>query len=106
MNTYEKAFPSRKRWDAGTDGFDLENEGMTLTQYAAIHLKIPMSGDPELDKMIRESRRADLADQTLIRLVHDTIWGDDRERATKVANDIINALLAEWERGTRDEEGD
>jgi hypothetical protein len=57
MNTHETAFPSRKRWDPGTEGFDLENEGMTLTQYAAIRLKVPMSGDKELDAMIRESRR-------------------------------------------------
>jgi hypothetical protein len=34
--------------------------GMTLSQYAAIHLRIPVSGDPGLDAMIRESRRMDM----------------------------------------------
>jgi hypothetical protein len=34
-------------------------EGMTLPQYAAIKLRVPRSGDPKLDAMIRESRRAD-----------------------------------------------
>jgi hypothetical protein len=35
--------------------------GMTLPQYAAIHLKVPRSGDAEIDAMIRESRRAEFA---------------------------------------------
>jgi hypothetical protein len=30
-------------------------EGLSLKDYAAIHLKVPQTGDPELDAMIRES---------------------------------------------------
>jgi hypothetical protein len=56
MKDYDSAFP-------GSPGFS--QDGMTLTQYTAIHLKVPMSGDPELDKMIRESRRLDFAGQAL-----------------------------------------
>lgn len=33
--------------------------GITIREYAAIHLKVPMSGNAELDKMIRLSRRLD-----------------------------------------------
>jgi hypothetical protein len=35
--------------------------GMTLRQYAAIHLKVPNSGDEWLDEMIAASVRNDLA---------------------------------------------
>lgn len=35
--------------------------GMTLRQYAAIQLRVPMSGDDELDSMIREARRLDMS---------------------------------------------
>jgi hypothetical protein len=34
---------------------------MTAKEYAAIHLKVPRSGDEDIDKMIRESRRAEFA---------------------------------------------
>lgn len=53
--------------DTGGPAFPLQtdglrrNEGMTLRQYAAIHLKVPSSGDQWLDDMIRESQRNDLA---------------------------------------------
>ncbi|HET6890493.1 MAG TPA: hypothetical protein VFH31_05275 [Pyrinomonadaceae bacterium] len=35
--------------------------GLTLRQHAAIAMRVPMSGDPELDAMIREARRLDMA---------------------------------------------
>lgn len=35
--------------------------GMTLRQYAAIHLRVPNSGDDWLDDMIREAQRNDFA---------------------------------------------
>jgi hypothetical protein len=41
--------------------FNYVGSGMTLSQYAAIHLRVPRSGDAELDAMIRESRRAEFA---------------------------------------------
>jgi hypothetical protein len=99
------AFPSRKRWDAGTDGFDLENEGMTLTQYAAIHLKVPMSGDPELDEMIRESRRLDFAGQALAGMLaeSDSTVLPSGETVTSFislcALEYADGLLAKWEAG-------
>jgi hypothetical protein len=101
MKTSEYAFPSRKRWDPGTDGFDLENEGMTLTQYAAIHLKVPCSGDPELDKMIRESRRLDFAGQVLGGLLASEVPEVNEyspEGSARAAFEFTDALLAEWEK--------
>jgi hypothetical protein len=41
------------------------SEGMTLRQYAAIHLKVPDSGEDWLDEMILESRRLDFAGQAM-----------------------------------------
>jgi hypothetical protein len=37
------------------------SDGMTLRQYAAIHLKVPNSGTDWLDDMIRQSLRDDFA---------------------------------------------
>lgn len=44
-------------------------EGMTIRQHAAITLRVPMSGDPELDAMIREARRLDMATAAMQGLV-------------------------------------
>lgn len=35
------------------------NNGMTLRQYAAIHLKVPNSGTDWLDDMIKQSNKTD-----------------------------------------------
>lgn len=39
--------------------------GLTIRQHAAITLRVPMSGDPELDAMIREARRLDMATEAM-----------------------------------------
>jgi hypothetical protein len=68
-------------------------EGMTLKEYAAIHLKVPRSGDAEIDAMIRESRKAEFAGQII----------GGRMAAGKVGIEgtflIADAMLAEWEEG-------
>jgi hypothetical protein len=38
---------------------DEYNNGMTLRQYAAIHLKVPNSGTDWLDEMIEEANKLD-----------------------------------------------
>ena len=43
--------------------------GITIRQHAAITLRVPMSGDPELDAMIREARRLDMATAAMQSLV-------------------------------------
>jgi hypothetical protein len=97
MNDTDRAFPvfdnARKDTDYGC--FDY---GMTLRQYAAIKLRVPRSGDPELDAMIRESRRADFAGQAMAGLFwrgHKNMFlGDLVEKAYEAAD----ATLAEWEK--------
>ena len=54
-NTNQSAFPSTITDDS------LHVQGMNLREYAAIHLKVPSSGNEELDALIWESMRNDLA---------------------------------------------
>jgi hypothetical protein len=54
-NKNDRAFPSH-----GSMG-EVAYEDMTLRQYAAIKLKVPESGTPWLDDMIRKSLCNDLA---------------------------------------------
>jgi hypothetical protein len=77
---------------------------MTLSQYAAIHLKVPMSGDPELDKMIRKNRRAEFMMRAL---ASDSLKGvANPENIAMQARAITDSMLAEWEKEARDEKGD
>jgi hypothetical protein len=73
---------------------------MTLKQYAAIHLRVPRSGDSKIDAMILESRRADFAEAALPAIVK---YGCEKmvrnlfTATTKDAFTIADAMLAEWE---------
>ena len=62
----QAAFPHEFEYGDGSKEFD---RGMTLREYAAIHLKVPMSGNPELDDMIREAQRNELAARAMEGLV-------------------------------------
>jgi hypothetical protein len=75
-------------------------DSQKLRQYAAIHLKVPRSGDPEIDKMIRESRRMDFAGQAVANLLimGTASWETDVGGAVKMAFRTADALLAEWEK--------
>jgi hypothetical protein len=57
FDTGGPAFPA-----SPTDRYE---PGMTMRQYAAIHLKVPNSGDEWLDEMIAASARNDLAAKVL-----------------------------------------
>ena len=46
-------------------GIDHREPGMTLRQYAAIHLRVPNSGDDWLDDMIAKARRVDAAEKAM-----------------------------------------
>jgi hypothetical protein len=78
--------------------------GMTLPVYAAIHLKVPQSGDPELDAMIRESRRADFAEAALAGITAKVYKTKDYNGSfifEDIANEarvMADAMLAEWEK--------
>jgi hypothetical protein len=104
MKDTDRAFPV---FDSARTGMDYGSSdyGMTLPQYAAIKLRVPRSGDPDLDAMIRESRRADFAGQIMAGTVD---WMDssvDRNSA-KYAFSAADAMLAEWEKEAGDEKGD
>ena len=53
-NTGGPAFPNE-----GFNGWGEPQQGMTLRQYAAIHLKVPSSGTDWLDEMIEEANKLD-----------------------------------------------
>ncbi len=58
------------------------SNGMTLKQYACIKLKIPKTGDEELDNLIKESLRNDFAAKVLQELL-----------AAKLPTEIDNKTL-------------
>lgn len=58
MNTGGPAFPRMSHTNCY--GMLLEEQnGMTLRQYAAIHLKVPNSGTDWLDEMIEQANKID-----------------------------------------------
>jgi hypothetical protein len=99
MKDNDNAFPAVDSHidEYGNVQIDCIAYGMTLPQYAAIHLKVPMSGDPELDKMIRESRRLDLAGQALTGFCSGPDELPHPKRASEWCCETADALLAEWE---------
>jgi hypothetical protein len=82
-----------------------DGPGITLRQYAAIQLKVPQSGDADIDAMIRESRRAEFAGQAL-RIIVDKemsfpeslLQGGWMEYAACQAFVFADAMLAELEK--------
>lgn len=70
--------------------------GMTLRQYAAIQLRVPMSGDDELDSMIREARRLDIATSALKGEIARSTYGiEDHPRdMAESAFEYSKALIA------------
>lgn len=60
------AFPALGRWGNGpAPESALQQDGMTLREYAAIKLKVPDSGKPWLDEMITESLRDEVASKAV-----------------------------------------
>jgi hypothetical protein len=100
MKDNDSAFPVFEESRDDTD-YVLTDAGMSLRKYAAIHLRVPFSGDPDINAMILESRRAEFAGQALAGIcakVYKTgeykpphVWGDIANEALLMAN----ALLAE-----------
>ena len=87
-------------FDMAHGRYEHTDPGMATKEYAAIHLKVPRSGDEELDAMIRESRRADLAECVMTWLL---AWETDgnvlyTDVASKRAFEFADAVLAEWEK--------
>jgi hypothetical protein len=98
MKDHDSAYPLFDATRVGKD-YGCIDPGMTLHQYAAIHLKVPMSGDPEIDRMIRESRRLDLAGQAVAGLLAgDNLKAETSEGYARRAYGVANALLAGLDR--------
>jgi hypothetical protein len=67
MSEIEKsgpAFPQPDMYE-GLDCVLQGAPGMSLRQYAAIHLRVPSSGDDWLDDMIAEAREMDAAERAM-----------------------------------------
>jgi hypothetical protein len=69
---------------------------MTAKQYAAIKLRVPRSGAPEIDAMIRESRRADFMEKAMTGMMACGYVPQE-------ARELSEAMLAEWEKGSKGE---
>lgn len=65
------AFPTGTNSNPHNPGPPIDN-GQPLNAYAAIHLRVPRSGNPELDQMIREARRLELAGVALAGMLANT----------------------------------
>ena len=55
------------------DGTPIIEDGMSVRQYAAIHLRVPMSGTEWLDDMIREAQRNEFAARAITALAPEEI---------------------------------
>jgi len=93
----EPMFP-RPNYEYPNGGVEYGASGETLRVYAAIHLKVPQSGIPALDAMIRESRRLDAILGTLTGDRADGTMDNTPERYTEIAVKQANALLAALEK--------
>lgn len=72
--------------------------GLTAREHAAIHLRVPMSGNPWLDAMITEARRWDAAQATL-GILCGTEWPD--EKIVGWAESAANALTRQMKGGAQ-----
>jgi hypothetical protein len=77
--------------------------GMTLKQYAAIQLRVPRSGDPEVDAMIWESRKAGVMEKAMEGLLaFGYVPNDQRqnwyEAIAQESHSIAESMLVEWEK--------
>jgi hypothetical protein len=79
--------------------------GMSVRQFAAIQLKVPMSWDPELDAMIRESRRLDFSGQAITGALHESQFPmRTAEDAARLANGVIVEWLDHYREGKKEAE--
>jgi len=66
--------------------------GMTTRQYAAIKLKVPSSGNEELDDMIRESLRNDFAAKAMQGFSDSYPIAYTCERAYDIADGMLHSM--------------
>lgn len=84
------AFPALK-----IDGYYVE-PGMSLRQYAAIHLRVPESGDVWLDAMIERANREELAKAALQGLLADPETANATRKTFAIGSyKFADAMLSE-----------
>jgi hypothetical protein len=106
MKDNYKAFPSLMVFENvdGVQRLESGGPGMSLKQYAAIQLKVPRSGDQEIDDWIRESRRSDFMGQAMLAITSKVYKTKDYngpfifEDIADEARIMADAMLAEWEK--------
>jgi len=76
------------------NGTEYGSPGETVQVYAAIHLRVPQSGIPALDAMIRESRRLDFITATLTGDRSDSTMDQTNSRYAELAVTQANELVA------------
>jgi hypothetical protein len=71
----------------GNEKYDLFHGGTSKKEYAAIKLKIPRSGNPELDAWIRKSRMTDFARDAVLGVTY-SYFRDEHPKAdmSQIAN--------------------
>jgi hypothetical protein len=80
----------------------LAEGGLTAREHAAIHLRIPVSGNEWLDAMITEARRWDAAQAALAWLPHTGCGADlHNDDAAEAVFQLANALTRQMKGGAR-----
>jgi hypothetical protein len=74
---------------------ETNSRGMTLRQYAAIKLKVPSSGNEELDDMICASLRNDFAAKAMPEILAQMDVGNGKELTNSawIAYQMADAML-------------
>lgn len=76
--------------------------GLTIREHAAISLRVPDSGDPELDAMIRKARRWDMATAAMQGFAANPSCSANGERHATEAVQWADALLASLDQPTKE----
>jgi len=80
------------------------SEGLNKAEYAAIHLKVPNSGNAEIDVMVRKSLRGELAQKVLVGMVSITPNyrlpenKSDCAKIAKLAFMLVDAMTKEMDK--------
>ena len=74
---------------------------------AAVDLRVPSSGNPDLDAMIRTAQRRDLAAQVLASMISSEADGTcySREKISKDAMQVADRLIRALSRPVAEKEG-
>lgn len=86
------------------NNIDVLAADLSIREHAAITLRVPMSGDPELDAMISEARRLDAAEMAMQGFLSSPIFNpmcspEDIVKDTISVADALLAAIAKAENG-------